>query len=97
MNELERLKEENKNLRNLLKDFIPRRRVRRVYKQLKKILTQDIEQDNICYVNYLKSVVRKYRDKNMISADPSSYYSNVVDEPLIVAIEHLLGTYDENI
>lgn len=36
-----RLKSDNHILRERLENFIPRRRVRRVYKQLYKILTQD--------------------------------------------------------
>ena len=36
-----RLKSDNHILREKLENFIPRRRVRRVYKQLYKILTQD--------------------------------------------------------
>lgn len=36
-----RLKSDNHILKEKLENFIPRRRVRRVYKQLYKILTQD--------------------------------------------------------
>lgn len=36
-----RLKSDNRILKERLENFIPRRRVRRVYKQLYKILTQD--------------------------------------------------------
>ena len=36
-----RLKSDNHILKERLENFIPRRRVRRVYKQLHKILTQD--------------------------------------------------------
>lgn len=36
-----RLKSENNIFKEKLENFIPRRRVRRVYKQLHKILTQD--------------------------------------------------------
>ena len=36
-----RLKSDNNILKEKLENFIPRRRVRRVYKQLYKILTQD--------------------------------------------------------
>lgn len=36
-----RLKSENNIFKEKLENFIPRRRVRRVYKQLYKILTQD--------------------------------------------------------
>lgn len=35
------LKQENHNLKEQLENFIPRRRVRRVYKMLGKILKQD--------------------------------------------------------
>lgn len=35
------LKQENHNLKKQLENFIPRRRVRRVYKMLGKILKQD--------------------------------------------------------
>ncbi|MGN1327660.1 MAG: hypothetical protein ACI4VQ_06285 [Clostridia bacterium] len=39
--EYEDIIHQNKNMKEQLKYFIPRRRVRRVYKQLQKILEQD--------------------------------------------------------
>ena len=39
--EIIELRKENHNLKEQLENFIPRRRVRRVFKQLKKILEQD--------------------------------------------------------
>lgn len=41
LEENRRLKSDNHILKEKLENFIPRRRVRRVYKQLYKILTQD--------------------------------------------------------
>ncbi len=40
---IKQLKEENHNLKEQLQMFIPRRRVRRVYKMLGKILRTDID------------------------------------------------------
>ena len=40
-----KLKSEVNDLKEQLQSYIPRRRVRRVYKQLRKILEQDIEND----------------------------------------------------
>lgn len=85
--ELKKLRAENHDLKEKLQSYIPRRRVRRIFKSLKHILEQDIEQENIAYSNYLKVIITKYRNegiKNMI-----------VDEPLIVAIEHINGCYEE--
>ena len=42
-----RLKSENNIFKEKLENFIPRRRVRRVYKQLYKILTQDGVTDDL--------------------------------------------------
>lgn len=85
--ELKKLRAENHDLKEQIQNYIPRRRVRRVYKQLKKILEQDIEQENISYSNYLKVIITKYRNKGIKDM--------IVDEPLIVAIEHINGCYEE--
>ncbi len=86
---IQELNNEINALKEQLKSYIPRRRVRRVYKQLKHILEQDIVGENIGYINYLKALITRYRSKE--SDTPI-----IVDEPTIVAIEHLLGFYDTN-
>ena len=52
--ELKKLRAENHDLKEQIQNYIPRRRVRRVYKQLKKILGQDLIEQNYGYINYLK-------------------------------------------
>lgn len=86
--ELKKLRAENHDLKEQIQNYIPRRRVRRVFKQLKKILEQDIEHENIAYSNYLKVIITKYRNEGIKDM--------IVDEPLIVAIEHINGLYEEN-
>ena len=49
-----KLKSEVNDLKEQLQSYIPRRRVRRVYKQLRKILEQDIENDSAIYISQLK-------------------------------------------
>lgn len=85
--ELKQLRAENHDLKEKLKTYIPRRRVRRIFKSLKHILEQDIEQENIAYSNYLKVIITKYRNEGIKDM--------IVDEPLIVAIEHINGSYEE--
>ena len=45
--EINKLKQENHNLKQELKVYIPRRRVRRVYKMIGKILKQDGVTDDL--------------------------------------------------
>lgn len=85
--ELKLLRRENHDLKEKLQSYIPRRRVRRIFKSLKHILEQDIEQENIAYSNYLKVIVTKYRNEGIKDM--------IVDEPLITAIEHINGAYEE--
>ena len=44
--QLKQLKAENTELKEKLENYIPRRRVRRVFKQLKNILEADIIKEN---------------------------------------------------
>lgn len=83
--EIQQLKNEKASLEEKLRSYIPRRRVRRVFKQLKHILEQDVVTENTAYMAHLKVVITKYRNKEEVQ----------LDEPTIVAIEHLLGFYDE--
>lgn len=82
--EISSLKNENNNLKQKVDSSIPRRRIRRVYKQLKKILEQDISSENEAYINYLKAIVSQYRNGEYV-------VSMHINESLIVAIEHCLG------
>ena len=52
-----KLKSEVNDLKEQLQSYIPRRRVRRVYKQLRKILEQDIENDSAIYISQLKKFI----------------------------------------
>ena len=56
-NKLKELEKENHNLREQLENFIPRRRVRRIYKMLGNILDENT--DTIFYVTILKDFINK--------------------------------------
>lgn len=75
---------ENHDLKEQLKNYIPRRRVRRVFKQLKKILEQDIENKNTEYVQTLKDFISIIEKEGSAVAGPE-----VKD-----AIEHIIGSYE---
>lgn len=85
--EMKKLRQENHDLKEKLKSYIPRRRVRRIFKSLKHVLEQDIEQENTAYANYLKVIITKYRNEGQKEM--------IVDEALVTAIEHILGSYEE--
>ena len=57
MEDLKKLQAENHNLKEQLKNYIPRRRVRRIYKMLGNILEADTEVKP--YVNTLKEFINK--------------------------------------
>ena len=83
----------NNTQRNLLNDlkeqlqsYIPRRRVRRVYKQLRKILEQDIENDSAIYISQLKTFITNI-EKNGEA---------VAGQDIKTAIEHLLSICEVN-
>lgn len=80
------LEQENNELKEKLKSYIPRRRVRRVFKQLKKILEQDIYNDDKKYVQTLKEFI------NIIEKEGNAVATQKVKE----AIEHLLSKYELN-
>lgn len=78
------LEKENHDLKEKLENYIPRRRVRRVFKQLKKILEQDIDNNNEKYVQTLKDFIFT------IEKEGQAIGGKEVKE----AIEHLLGNYE---
>ena len=51
--EIKKLKAENVELKEKLESYIPRRRVRRIYKQLKHILEADLANENKQYIDTL--------------------------------------------
>ena len=57
--EMKRLQAENIELKEKLDNYIPRRRVRRVYKELKTILEADLKDENKKYVEQLIKFVQK--------------------------------------
>lgn len=79
--EIRDLKNEIHDLKEQLKTSIPRRRVRRVFRQLKKILEQDIISDDKKHIQYLKDFITTYRNGEVVT----------ITEDLIIAIEHSLG------
>lgn len=88
--ELKKLRAENHDLKEQIQNYIPRRRVRRVYKQLKKILEQDLIEQNYGYINYLKSII----DRHKIIKENNQTAVIVVDDTMITAIENLIGFYE---
>ena len=82
--EIRKLKAENVELKEKLENYIPRRRVRRVYKQLKHILEADLTDENKMYINLLVDfIVRIEKDGPQIAG-----------KEIKTAIEHLLSIVD---
>ena len=78
-NKLKELEKENHNLREQLENFIPRRRVRRVYKILGDILEENT--DTTFYVTILKDFINKIEKEGKAEAG----------QEVKTAIEHLLS------
>ena len=76
---LKELEKENHNMREQLQNFIPRRRVRRVYKMLGKFLDEDT--DTTFYVTILKDFINKIEKEGKAEAG----------QEIKTAIEHLLS------
>lgn len=76
---LKQLKDENHNLKEQLKNYIPRRRIRRVYKMLGDILETDT--DVSPYIQILKDFINKIEKEGKAEAD----------QEIKTAIEHLLS------
>lgn len=81
-----KLRSEVNDLKEQLQSYIPRRRVRRVYKQLRKILEQDIENDSAIYISQLKTFITNI-EKNGEA---------VAGQDIKTAIEHLLSICEVN-
>ena len=81
-----KLKSEVNDLKEQLQSYIPRRRVRRVYKQLRKILEQDIENDSVIYISQLKTFITNI-EKNGKA---------VAGHDIKTAIEHLSSICEVN-
>lgn len=79
--ELQELKNENAVLKEQLENYIPRRRVRRVYKQLRKILEQDLNNENKKYKEILVEFINKIEKEGNAEAG----------KDIKEAIEHLLS------
>lgn len=77
--ELNKLREENHNMKEQLENFIPRRRVRRIYKMLGNILEADTETKP--YVDTLKGFINKIEKEGKAEAG----------QEIKTAIEHLLS------
>lgn len=77
--ELKKLQAENHNMEEQLKNYIPRRRVRRIYKMLGNILEADT--DVKPYVDTLKVFINKIEKEGKAEAG----------QDIKTAIEHLLS------
>lgn len=82
--EISKLKNDNNNLKEKLNNYIPRRRIRRVYKELKKILEKDIENENKKQINILVKFVNKIEKEG----------KQIAGQEIKFAIEHLLSIVD---
>lgn len=79
--QIEQLKQEVHNLKEQLESSIPRRRVRRVFKEFKKMLEQDINTDTKKDIDILKEFITK------IEKDGES----MAGQEIKTAIEHLIS------
>ena len=77
--ELKRLREENHNMKEQLENFIPRRRVRRIYKLLGNVL--DFTKNTDIYVETLKVFINKIEKEGKAEAG----------QEIKTAIEHLIS------
>lgn len=82
--ELRRLKAENVEMKEKLDNYIPRRRVRRIFKSLKAILEADIQDDNKIYLDQLKELIQKIEKEG----------PQMVGQEIKTAIEHLISDYE---
>ena len=99
--ELERLKIENLNAAKYIKTleainteneeklrtYIPRRRVRRIFKDLRTVLEKDIKDENKEYVNQLRELCIKIDREG----------PQTVGNDIRMALEHVLGSYEINV
>lgn len=82
--ELRRLKAENVEMKEKLDNYIPRRRVRRIFKSLKAILEADIQDDNKIYLDQLKDFIQKIEKEG----------PQMAGQEIKTAIEHIIGDYE---
>ena len=82
--ELRRLKSENIEMKEKLENYIPRRRVRRVFKSLKAILEADLQDDNKIYLDQLKEFIQKIEKEG----------PQMAGQDIKTAIEHIIGDYE---
>ena len=82
--ELRRLRAENIEMKEKLDNYIPRRRVRRIFKSLKAILEADIQDDNKIYLDQLKEFIQKIEKEG----------PQMAGQEIKTAIEHIIGDYE---
>lgn len=82
--ELRRLRAENVEMKEKLDNYIPRRRVRRVFKSLKAILEADIQDDNKIYLDQLKEFIQKIEKEG----------PQMAGQEIKTAIEHIISDYE---
>ena len=82
--ELRRLRSENVEMKEKLDNYIPRRRVRRIFKSLKAILEADIQDDNKIYLDQLKEFIQKIEKEG----------PQMAGQEIKTAIEHIIGDYE---
>lgn len=80
-NYIKKLEAEKIEMEEKLKNYIPRRRVRRVFRSLKNILEQDLEDENKIYIEKLKVFIQKIEKEGPQTAG----------QDIKQAIEHILS------
>ena len=79
--ELKELRIENNNMKAKLENYIPRRRVRRVYNELRAVLEKDLADENKQYIDTLRAFVTKLDKEG----------DQVAGQEIKTAIQHLLS------
>ena len=82
--ELKRLRAENVEMKEKLDNYIPRRRVRRIFKSLKAVLEADIQDNNKIYLDQLKEFIQKIEKEG----------PQMAGQEIKTAIEHIIGDYE---
>ena len=82
-----KLQVENIEYKEKIKNYIPRRRVRRVFKDLRTILEKDLKDENKEYVNQLRELCIKIDREG----------PQTVGNDIRMALEHILGSYEINV
>lgn len=93
--EYDKLVNENHDLRQKLENFIPRRRVRRIYKQVEKILKQDgiiddLEDDDVIPKQKVRDKIKELEEEGQKHLFENGWFPMTADTKIKV-LKELLG------